>query len=80
MVQQPLVGQGLIIIEASRSHSHTPHSVGLPDNNTHKRETSTPQAGFEPNIPASERPQTHAATGTGGILETLAKNLSEMGN
>jgi hypothetical protein len=26
---KPLVGQGLIIIEASRSHSDTPHSVGL---------------------------------------------------
>jgi hypothetical protein len=29
MVQQPLVGQGLLIIEASRSNSDTPHSVGL---------------------------------------------------
>ena len=29
MAQQPLVGQGLIIIEASRSHSDTPHSVGI---------------------------------------------------
>jgi len=29
MVQQPLVGQGSLIIEASRSHSDTPHSVGL---------------------------------------------------
>jgi len=29
MAQQPLVGQGLLIIEASRSHLHTPHSVGL---------------------------------------------------
>jgi hypothetical protein len=27
--QQPLVGQGLLIIEVSRSHSDTPHSVGL---------------------------------------------------
>jgi hypothetical protein len=27
--QEPLVGQGLLIIEASPSHSHTPHSVGL---------------------------------------------------
>ena len=30
MVQQPLVGQDLLIIEASRSHSDTPESVGLP--------------------------------------------------
>jgi hypothetical protein len=29
MAQQPLVAQGLLIIEASRSHSDTPHSVGL---------------------------------------------------
>jgi hypothetical protein len=29
MAQQPLVGQGRLIIEASRSHSDTPHSVGL---------------------------------------------------
>jgi len=25
----PLVGHGLLIVEASRSHSDTPHSVGL---------------------------------------------------
>jgi hypothetical protein len=30
MARQLLVGQGLTIIEASRSHSDTPHSVGLP--------------------------------------------------
>ena len=29
MAQKPLVGQGLLIIAASRSHSGTPHSVGL---------------------------------------------------
>jgi hypothetical protein len=29
MAQQPPVCQGLLIIEASRSHSGTPHSVGL---------------------------------------------------
>jgi hypothetical protein len=29
VVQQPLVGQDLLIIKASRSHSNTPHSVGL---------------------------------------------------
>ena len=32
----------------------------LPTHNTHKRQTSMPQAGFEPTIPGSERPQTHA--------------------
>ena len=29
MVQRPLVGQDVLIIEASRSHSDTPQSVGL---------------------------------------------------
>ena len=73
MSQQPLVVQ-FLIIETSRSHSDTLLSVGLlwtgdqPDaetsiflsiHNTHNR-TSMHQAGFEPTIPASERPQTRA--------------------
>ena len=29
MARKPLVGQGLLIVEVSRSHSDTPHSVGL---------------------------------------------------
>ena len=37
--------------------------------NTHKRQTSMPPAGFKPAIPASEQPQTyaldHVATGIG---------------
>ena len=47
MAQQPLVGQDLIIIEASRSHSDTPHSVGLlwtsdqPDAQTSTRQNTT---------------------------------------
>jgi len=59
---------------ASRSHSDTPHSIGLlwksnqPDaetstwqkHNTQKRQTSTPLAGFELAIPGSYWPQTHA--------------------
>jgi hypothetical protein len=28
--QRPPVGQGLLIVEASRSHSDTPHSGGFP--------------------------------------------------
>jgi hypothetical protein len=77
MARQTLVGQNLLVIETSQSHSDTPHSVGLlwmsdqPDatHNTHKRQISMPPAGFEPAIPARERPQTHAldrtATGIG---------------
>jgi hypothetical protein len=70
MAQQPLMGQVLLIIEASQSHSDTPYSVGLhwtsdqPDaettHNTHKKQTSMPPTGFETTIPASERPQNHA--------------------
>jgi hypothetical protein len=84
--QQPPVGQGLLTLEASRSHSDTPHSLLLlwmcDQHNAEtstwqhttiprekERETSMTPAGFEPTIPASERPQTHAldraATGTG---------------
>jgi hypothetical protein len=60
------------IVEVSRSHSVTPHSVGLlrtsdqPDANyltthdTYKRETTMSPAGFESAIPVSERPQTQA--------------------
>jgi len=29
MSQQPTVGRGILIVQASRSHSDTPHSVGL---------------------------------------------------
>jgi len=29
MAQQPTVGEGVLIVEVSRSHSDTPHSVGL---------------------------------------------------
>jgi hypothetical protein len=74
MAQQPLVGQGLFIIEASRSHSDTTHSVGLlwtsdqPVAETStwqhttltRHKTSISPAGFKPTIPESERPQTHA--------------------
>jgi hypothetical protein len=64
------------VLGASRSHSitHTPHSVGLlwtsdqPDaetstyttHSTHKTQTPILLAGFEPTIPANDRPQTHA--------------------
>jgi hypothetical protein len=50
---------------------YSPTQRPLPDNtyNTHKRQTSMSTAVFEPTIPASERPQTHAldraATGDG---------------
>jgi hypothetical protein len=73
MAQQPLVGQGLLIVEASQSPSDTPHSVALLLDewstrrrdlyltmHNNKRQTSMPPDGFEPTILVSERPQTHA--------------------
>ena len=50
--QQPPVGQGLLIVEASRSHSDTPHSVGLlwtgdqPYAETSTRQHTTPTTDF----------------------------------
>jgi hypothetical protein len=40
--------------------------------NTHKRQTSMSTAGLKPAIPASERPQTHVATGIGLITPYLS--------
>jgi hypothetical protein len=75
MAQQPLVGEGLLIIKASRSLSakHTifrrtsldkwsarRRDLYMTTHNTHKRQTTMPPAGVEPAIPESERPQTHA--------------------
>ena len=73
MRQQPLVGQGVLIIEATLSHSKTLHSVGLFSTSvkpllrdlsltTHsiwKRKPSILPAEFEPPVPASEWPQIH---------------------
>jgi len=74
MVQQPPVGQGLLIIEDSRLHSDTPHSVGLLwtsdrivaevstwQHTTLKRDRyQWPTTGFETAMSASKQPQTHS--------------------
>ena len=58
------VGQGLLIIEASRSHPDTPQSVGLlctndqPDlttHNSHKRQTSVYSVKFRTRDPSKRR-------------------------
>jgi len=73
MARTLLAGQGLIT-EVSRSHSDTPHSAGIiwtsdqpiAENSSRKTDnirdskTSVPLVGFEPEIPALERPQNHA--------------------
>jgi hypothetical protein len=70
------VGPGLLTIEASQSHSDTPHSVGLlwssvqPDAETSAWQHTTPKTyifilltGIEPAILVSESPQTHTLNG-----------------
>ena len=70
MAQQPVVRQGLLLIEDSPSHSFRSTTVGktpldewsarrtdhyLTTHNTHKSLTTMSSEGFEPVIPASER-------------------------
>ena len=87
MAQHSLVCQGFLIIEASQSHSDTPHSVGTlrtrgqPEAETSlRRQTSMPSAGFETANTASERPQTHAldfaATRIGTSMSVNANVIS----
>jgi len=85
----PPGGQGLLIHEVSISRTTTHHSWwdssgrvisssqrSLPDNTQHPQQTNIhAPAGFEPAIPASERPQTYAldraTTGTGNMFILL---------
>ena len=62
MAQKSVVRIGVCVIDASRSLSDTPHSVGLlwtsdrpdADNTQHSQETSMTPAAFEPVIPAAD--------------------------
>jgi len=79
MAQQHLIGQCLLVIEASRLHSDTSQWEGLfwmrkqsdteTSHNTHQRQTFTSGARFKPTSPASKQPQTqaldHVTTGIG---------------
>jgi hypothetical protein len=66
--QQPLVGQDLLINDASRSHSvgllwaSDQPDAEISDSNQHSQEAYSymPPEGFEPTTPACERPQTHS--------------------
>jgi hypothetical protein len=78
LVQQPLLCQGLLIVEAARSHSRhttlgrTPLDGGsacrrdlyLIKHNNHKTQTPMPAAGFEPAILANQRPPIHSPNKT----------------
>ena len=58
MAQQPLAGQGPLIIEPSQSHSDTPHSIGQ------LWTSDQPVAEISDNIQHSQGTDIHA---TGGI-------------
>ena len=90
MAQQPLVGQGLLIIEDSRSHSDTPHSLGLlwtsdqldAETSTWQQTTLTTDMngpGRDSN-PQPQQPQTRdwdcAATGIGKLRFRVEDNMS----
>ena len=83
----PLWGSSNIFVETHHTFESTPlyewsarrRDLYLTTHNTHTRLTSMPQAGFEPAVPASEQPQTHAldraATGIGTQCKYLCTNL-----
>jgi hypothetical protein len=83
----PLVGQGFLIVEASWSHADTPHSVGLiwasdrPDAETSTFTTQTLTIDRHPCPRRDWNPQTHAsdraATGI-GTLKLQFKLLSRV--
>ena len=81
------MGHGLLIFEVSRSHSDTPHSVGilwttpshrrLSDNTQYSRQTAiTGSGGYNSAILASERQQTHRLDRTAGGIVWFSSELS----
>jgi hypothetical protein len=83
------VGCCLLLVEVSRLHTDTPHSVGLlctrdrpvtesstlSTHNAQNRRTSMPAAEFKPAVPARELPQTHALDRTATVI-SLFSNIS----
>jgi hypothetical protein len=74
---QPQMGQGILIVEALRSHSayHTLWESShrpLPDNTQHSQKIDIHVlGGIRPTIPASEWPQTHALDRTASGIGTV---------
>jgi len=85
MARQPILGQGLFTVEASRSYSDTLPSMEVvwtsdqPDaetsyltkHNTHEGHTFMPPVRFEPATPASQRPQNHGLDGAASGIGCL---------
>jgi hypothetical protein len=71
VAQQPPVGQGLLIIEASWSHSDTPHSVGLlwmsdqPDEDTSTWRHTALTTATHPCARRDSKPQSQQSKGCG---------------
>jgi len=72
------VGQDLLIVEASRTHTDTPHTVGLlwtgdqPELTTYnmqKREIFMTLAGLESAIPITKRPKAHTSDSAATEIE-----------
>jgi hypothetical protein len=91
IAEQPLVGQNLLFIEVSRSHSDTPQSKWLlwtsdqPDAETSPCLHTTltrerypwPRRGFESAIPTSRRPQTDVSDSSTSGIRHLYKDSQE---
>jgi len=92
--RQSLVGLSLLIFDIYRTHTDTPQTVRLlwtsdrpkqrtlTTHDTHKRQTSMCQAGFEPAISARQRQQIHAldraATGIGRHHFRISNSVAVM--
>jgi hypothetical protein len=84
---QPVLGQDLLIIQASRSNSDTPHSVGLLwISDQPIAETSTTQhtikpsmfsSRLEPAIPVSENHQTHVLDGAAAGMANVYRRKGD---
>ena len=84
MVGEPQMDQGLLTVDAVRSHFayHTQWESSvrmivlsrrlLPDNTQLSRKTYMSSAEFEPTIPASKWPQTHALDRAATGIDTVA--------
>jgi hypothetical protein len=71
MARQPVVGRVLVIVEGfTITLRHTTHgrTLDLTTHTTRKRPKSILRDGFEPSVPARERPQTHALGRTATVI------------
>jgi len=91
VVRQPLVELGLLSVEASRSHSATPHTVVLlwtrdrpvaetctvPHGTQHSQQTSMTLKGFEPSVPAVRgcKPTPQTARTLGSATKELVMRI-----